>query len=367
LKWLTNSKAELKLIEFIMQFLLNLRIPFVNEDLMSVTSQSLVMETFFWTLVMLAYMNFSAVWLRRRARTLPYWKLAKQRGGIFCGNGQDDSIVLLLFGVHHLVAGSLMLVGMVQQGDAGSTWWRHGYLLETGFELCDMLSLLARLYPYRMEGIKPEMKPAVLFHHLCGTLLAYPILTTGLYTNEHLQAIAMWVLLGASFSCFAALYLYTVDPDRNIIKATAVNVATCLYFLFCRFGMFPYHSFHLLSDIKSGRFSSGSTGGMDAGILLRWLNAGFVFLFLFNLAIAADVIPKTARYVRRAIDGVTPLETAPVPRSRDSIYSKRPSVLLAHAMRAVKRSSLTAKSIVDATGVWGVDAALLGESNLKKE
>jgi hypothetical protein len=171
------------------------------------------------------------------------------------------------------------------------------------------------------------------------------------------------MLLGASFSMFAAFYLYTVDPDRDIVRSTAVHVASCLYFLFCRFGIFPYHSYHLLDDVKSGRFSPD---GMEAGTLLRWLRAGFVFLFLFNFAIAADVIPKTARYVRRAFDGVTPLEAAPVPRSRDSIHSKRDSVVL--AARAARRSSLAAaKSIVDAAAALGVDAALLAEHDRKTE
>jgi hypothetical protein len=259
----------------------------------------------------------------------------------------------------------------MRQGDSGSTWWRHGYLLETGFEIADTFSLLVGLYPYRMEGVKAEMKPAVVFHHLCGTLLAFPILTTGLYVNSHLQAIAMWMLLGASASCFTVVYLYGIDPERNIARATAVNIFNCMYFLFCRFGMFPYHSFHLLNDVKSGRLA---TGDMEAGTILRWLHAGFACMFLFNLAIAADVIPKTARYIRRALDGVTALETAPVPRSRDSVHSKRRSVIAHYARSAATRRSsrlaplqLAVKSIVDAAAATCSEAMLLDDHDFKME
>lgn len=335
---------------FIMQLLLDLRVPFLDETYMSGPTQSLLMEAMVWTLVVLMYCNGASLVLRRYARTLPFWSLARKRGGIFCGNGRDDSILLVIFGTHHLVAGGLMLAGLARHDP---TLWRHGYLLETGFEIADTLSLLISLYPYKMDGIKDEIKPALMFHHTCGMLLAYPILTTALCTNEHLQAIAMWLLLGASVSCFCGCYLYTVDMERNMIRATTVFVVSTLYFLFCRFYMFPYHSYHLLQDVKNA-YSSEDFGTIPAETVLRWLYGGLVCMTLFNFGIAADVIPKTVRYVMRAIDGVTPIETSDVPRSRDSIHAKRASVL-GHLQRCAAAKGPWTSRRIGGSGIFNLN------------
>jgi hypothetical protein len=95
-----------------MQFLLDLRLPFLDAYLAGPT-QSLLAEALFWTVVMLIYSATAPRIIRPVARKMNYWKLAKQRGGIFCGNGQDDSIVLFLWGLHHFVAGAMMAYGVV--------------------------------------------------------------------------------------------------------------------------------------------------------------------------------------------------------------------------------------------------------------
>jgi len=47
---------------------------------------------------------------------------------------------------------------------------------------------------------------------------------------------------------------------------------------------------------------------------------------LFNIGICVDMLPKSIRYIRRAIDGKTPIDTEPIPSSRDSIlYGGRSS------------------------------------------
>jgi hypothetical protein len=332
-----------------MQLLLDLRIPFLDEAYVSGATQSLLMEALVWTLAMLMYCNGASVVLRRFARTLPYWSLARKRGGIVCGNGRDASILLFIFGTHHLVAGGLMLAGLARHD---ATLWRHGYLLETGFEIADTLSILIPLYPYKMDGVKAELKPAVVFHHACGMLLAYPILTTALCTNEHLQAIAMWLLLGACVSCFSGCYLYTVDVDRNMIRATTAYVVNCLYFLFCRFYMFPYHSYHLLQDVTSA-YSPQDFGTIPTETVLRSLYGGLVCMTLFNVGIASDLIPKAVRYVRRSIDGVTPIETSTVPRSRDSMYSKRSSVL-GHLQRCAAAKGPWTSRRIGGSGTWNL-------------
>lgn len=44
---------------------------------------------------------------------------------------------------------------------------------------------------------------------------------------------------------------------------------------------------------------------------------------IFNLGICADALPKCVRYIKRAMDGVTPIETEAVPSSRDSVLYRR--------------------------------------------
>jgi hypothetical protein len=135
-----------------MQFLLDLRLPFLDAYLAGPT-QSLLAEALFWTVIMLLYSFTAPRIIRPVARKLNYWNLAKQRGGIFCGNGQDDSIVLFLWGLHHFVAGAMMAYGVVTHDN---NMWRHGYLLESGFEISDSVSVIASLYPYKLDGMKSE-------------------------------------------------------------------------------------------------------------------------------------------------------------------------------------------------------------------
>jgi hypothetical protein len=77
-----------------MQFLVDLHLPFLDAYLAGPT-QSLLAEALFWTVRMLLYSSTAP----RIIRKMNYWKLAKQRGGIFCGNGQDDSIFFFLSGL----------------------------------------------------------------------------------------------------------------------------------------------------------------------------------------------------------------------------------------------------------------------------
>jgi hypothetical protein len=320
-----------------MQFLLNLRLPLVPELVLSGPTQSLLAEALLWTIAVLLYANYASQLVRRQARTLPYWTRAKMRGGILCGNGQDDSVLLLLWAVHHGVAGAMMLVGL-QRSDP--VLWRHGYLLEVGYEVADTVAAFLPLYPYRMEGIKPEIRVAFLLHHSCGTLLAYPILSTVLGTNEHIQAIAMWLLLGASFSCFCGCLIYMLDLDRSMKVATLAFVTNAAFYMYCRFYQFPRHSYELLQDVQH-RYSPNDFGGMQVGTVLHCLHAGLVSMMLFNVGVASDLVPKMVRYILRALDGTTPLDSDKVPKSRDSIHWSRTSVVKS---RTISSSSSSASS-----------------------
>jgi hypothetical protein len=322
-----------------MQLLLNLRLPLVPESVVSGPTQSLLAEAALWTIVVLLYASHASQFFRRQARNLRYWSRAKMRGGILCGNGQDDSVLLLLWAIHHGVAGTMMLVGLAT---SDAVLWRHGYLLEVGYEIADTVAAFYPLYPYRMEGIKPEIKVAFLLHHACGTLLAYPILSTVLGTNEHTQAIAMWLLLGSSFSCFCGCLIYMLDLDRNMAVATTAFATNAAFYMYCRFYQFPHHAYQLLQDVQH-RYSPTDFGGMHVSTVLHCLHAGLVCMMLFNVGVASDLVPKMFRYVKRALDGTTPLDCDKVPKSRDSIHWSRSSVM----------KSRVASSSQDDAPTWG--------------
>jgi hypothetical protein len=331
-----------------MQFLLDLRLPFLDAYLAGPT-QSLLAEALFWTIIVLIYSSIAPRIIRPVARKMKYWKLAKQRGGIFCGNGQDDSIVLFLWGLHHFVAGAMMAYGVVTHDNS---MWRHGYLLETGFEVSDSISVIASLYPYKLDGMKSDIKAALIFHHATGTLLAYPILNSILAANEHMQAITMWLLLGAAVSCVVACFVYTRNFDSEMPLVTTAFLFNVVFFLYCRFYQFPLHSWHLIQDVKAAE--EGAFGGIEVSTLLKFLYGGLIAMTLFNLGIITDLVPKSVRYVRRALDGVTPIEAEPVPRSRDSIFSRRASVQL--IQKSSRRGSTLFAAVMHLTAVDDIAA-----------
>jgi hypothetical protein len=141
-----------------------------------------------------------------------------------------------------------------------------------------------------------------------------------------MQAIVMWLLLGAAVSCMVACFIYTRNFDNEMPLATTAFLVNVAFFLYCRFYQFPLHSWQLIQDLQ--RAEEGSLGGIELSTLIKLLYGGLIAMTLFNLGIIADLIPKSVRYVKRALDGVMPIEAEPVPRSRDSIYSRRPSVRL---------------------------------------
>jgi hypothetical protein len=151
-------------------------------------------------------------------------------------------------------------------------------------------------------------------------------LSTVLGTNEHIQAIAMWLLLGASFSCFCGCLIYMLDLDRSMKVATLAFVTNAAFYMYCRFYQFPRHSYELLQDVQH-RYSPNDFGGMHVTTVLHCLHAGLVCMMLFNVGVASDLVPKMVRYILRALDGTTPLDSDKVPKSRDSIHWSRTSVV----------------------------------------
>jgi hypothetical protein len=212
--------------------------------------------------------------------------------------------------------------------------------LETAFEIYDYFAMFVPLYPYRSDNVKPEIKGALCFHHVPSIISAYLIFETGLYENPHLQWVALSLLMGGAVSATLGAIVYFIDMgtlsgSRIIAALTLFNT---IFFVFCRFVIFPMESFRLIQDV---------TQHPDILESNPW--AVYVFGFdamvfsVFNVAILVDLIPRVKLWIQRAQDGVTLIHTGPVGSSRDSILGvkrRRSSVLQIAKDVAQKRSSL---------------------------
>lgn len=89
------------------QFLEEIRIPALD-GILSPENQSLGAEAIFWTLAYMAYAQVFSRVIRAVYRKSSIWTHAHKRGGVFCGNGRDDAVMLTVCGVHHISAAYVM-------------------------------------------------------------------------------------------------------------------------------------------------------------------------------------------------------------------------------------------------------------------
>lgn len=116
----------------------------------------------------------------------------------------------------------------------------------------------------------------------------------------------MWLLLGAFTSCACGLVVYSLDPHTQMTKFAAAYVMNSLFYFYCRFYQFPLHAYHLIQTVRSSPEFKGT-------IILPLLYFDGICLTLFNM----DLVPANIRVIKRAMDGVTPLDVKPVPASRE--------------------------------------------------
>jgi hypothetical protein len=276
-------------------------------------SQSILIEILFWSILFLLYAtpasNFFRALLSQKAAS--FWKgPIKDRCGVVAANAQDDCILVLTNALHHGAAGLLCAWG-ARTKDANL--WRHGYLLEVGFEMADLVAMVIPTYPYRWDNVKKDIQIATFFHHLPGIFFPGLLLrNSSLYQNEHLQEISIWLLLGASFSLFSIFLIYTRDANTQMVQTSFLFFANFFFFLYCRFYVFIKESRQLIHDIEADKEVEGT-------IAAKCLYFYGGFICLFNFGMLADVIPKGYRMVLRTWDGVTPLDddTVEVPPARE--------------------------------------------------
>ena len=310
----------------IFTFLEEARIPFLDAFGIDEEAQSILFEAAFWSLAYLLYVQVFSRVLRHVFRKTKIWEQAHQRIGVFLGNGRDDAVLMTCLGIHHGSAAMLMYYG-IEWGMP--SLWRHGYLIETGFEIADLLSMLIKTYPYaKHDGMKDDIKVALFLHHLPGISLALLVMETGLYKNIHMQTIVLALLGGALVSCLCCVILYSMSFETQMPLVALFFNTNVGFFFFCRWWVYPRESFALLEDVHNDPDLN------DGGILLKLLYGGGILMGLFNLGVSFDLMPKCVRYVKRAFDGTTLIDTDPIPRSRDSVLygkpgSRRSSVMMA--------------------------------------
>ncbi|KAL3921952.1 MAG: hypothetical protein SGILL_002473 [Bacillariaceae sp.] len=303
----------------------------------AITEHPIVQELVLFIVGYGIYANTFPHLLRSLYRKLPMWKRTHKIEGLFCHSGRDDSIVMAVCGVHHTAGGAMMLYGVVHGDNA---MFRHGYLLETAFEVYDYIAMMVPLYPYKSDNIKKDIQGAMCFHHAPSIISAYLIFETGLCENTHLQWVAVSLLLGGAVSTILAAIGYffdmqTLSGTRIIAGLTLFNT---LFFLLCRFVIFPIEGYRLIQDVLQ-----------HPNLLESNPYAAYIFGFdamvysIFNLAIAVDLIPKLILWIKRAQDGVTPIHQGEVGPSRDSILGvggRRSSVMQVVKEVTKNRSSL---------------------------
>jgi hypothetical protein len=139
------------------------------------------------------------------------------------------------------VAESMMAYGVVTHGN---NMWRHGYLLENGFEIADTVSLLASLYPYKLDGMKSSSC------HEDFARLSHPQLGIGSQQTHtsycHVVVVGSRHLLRDGLLCF-----YSRNFDNEMPIVTSAFLFNVAFFLYCRFYRYiRFNSFEMCKQQK---------------------------------------------------------------------------------------------------------------------
>lgn len=117
----------------------------ILDGYISPSTQSIAIEVLFWSLCYTVFVQIFSRMLRHVYRQTNIWNYAKKREGIFLGNGRDDAVLLSCLGLHHGFAAYLMYAGLMNEDP---NLWKHGFLLEAGFETADYIAVMLNIFPY---------------------------------------------------------------------------------------------------------------------------------------------------------------------------------------------------------------------------
>lgn len=294
---------------------LDARVPALD-GVLAPSDQSLFLELFFWFCAYLVYGTFVSEWLRSKWSKTEAWNSGiKDKIGVFCGNAQDDLILMNMLGIHHTCAGGMCLLGFLFNDP---NMFRHGGLLELGFEIADVLSMnpIFPMYPYRHDNMKIDAYIALLFHHLPTVYMSILGFQYGLDRNVHCQTIIIWFLLGAAVSAFITMYVATRNMETQLPQATIVLVGNLAIWFYCRFYIFQREVYPAFDDVENDPAWATVKGTPCEAFMPKF----GILLTIFNSIVMIDGCARIVRYVMRMFNGTTALEWGSVPLCRDDRF-----------------------------------------------
>lgn len=294
-------------------FFLGVHIPALD-GFLSQTDQSIFLELTFWCCAYLLYGAVVSEWVRSAWQKTSYWDFFKTKFGVFCWNAQDDVVLMNMLGMHHTLAGGMCLYG-AYTGDMNL--WRHGGMLEVGFEIADVLSMnpIFPMFPYNHGNLKLDAYVALLFHHIPCVFNGVLAFHHGMHFNPHCHMIIFLTLIGAAMSAFGAIFVVSRDLDTQIVQATAPLVLNIGFWYYCRFHELQKEAYALIDDVENNPDLEGT-------IYKRTLVPCLLLLTVFNTIVLVDGGARAFRYTMRCFDGVTIVERGEVPLSREDRWKK---------------------------------------------
>jgi len=250
----------------------------------------IVLEQSMWVALHLIYCNYNPTFVYNYFKSMPFFERAKMRKGVIATDAQSDSVYCINLAIHHLLAGSIMLVGWAL---SMPQVWDRGYCMEVGYEVGEIVAMIARLYPYHNDSIKKELKYALAFHHCVGLVVPFFIFASDLHEYPHLQSIAAWMVLQAGAGACVVVYIHSLDFTKDMAKAAIMNNINVAFFLWTRYYVVPKEALALLDYLRANEsIYSSSTHYV--------LYASAAALLLFNLAILGELSIKTYKYNKAA-------------------------------------------------------------------
>jgi len=229
--------------------------------------------------------------VHRWAERQPFYENLMHRPGHMAVNGQDDITVLFVIAMHHLVAGSILLLGSF----LGLPFlFEVGATLELGFEIADTAAMVRGAWPYVKGKSDVWMTLALFMHHVPGLLLIVPIFHTGLYADPYIRAVCAWLLFAGGVSSLAGSFIHTRDFEkpREMKQVALAHSFAGWVFMYARFVVFPMGIYHYAQDLD------------ELGTLRVIPNAVRVLtipMMIFNLIVLKLNVLKAFRYVGRAM------------------------------------------------------------------
>jgi len=101
---------------------------------------------------------------RKKLQAYPTrWNKMHSRAGAALTSTAEETVLAFALSIHHITGGLLMLAGQLLRSP---DLWVSGLCIEIGFEIIDIMALLANAWPYPL--VQPGLKFITIAHHIPG-------------------------------------------------------------------------------------------------------------------------------------------------------------------------------------------------------